>query len=303
MNGSNQNQFVIIDITALVQGWVNRSIPNYGLALALVGTQGSLSFDSKESTFTSHQPELENRPQWAGRSAGPSRADGTSGRNHWNSRSNGSPRPNGTAGASRGVRCTGNTWDQRDRLQLYGSLQSCYGLQPLRRDYVQRLDLQRNHGHFGRWNNAESESILETGRGSNGAPGQKQAHSGRNGSSRPDGPCRVLLVPQAQAAQQVLQARSARQEPLAPKAPQDRRELTRRVPTPEMIFPSFFPGNLSGTWTGSPGRRSTSRSRFFAHRSHDQDSDRRGVPRGGVSLHGRYQGSGSGASSGGLLVR
>ena len=42
-----------------MQGWLNGSIPNYGVALALSGSNGSFSFDSKESSGTGHQPELE----------------------------------------------------------------------------------------------------------------------------------------------------------------------------------------------------------------------------------------------------
>jgi len=53
------NQFVLIDVTTLVQGWVSSTTVNNGLALELVGTTGSFSFDSKESDFASHQPELE----------------------------------------------------------------------------------------------------------------------------------------------------------------------------------------------------------------------------------------------------
>jgi hypothetical protein len=59
LSSSNLNQFVIIDVTQLVQDWVSGIQPNYGLALALGGTAGSFSFDSKESIATSHQPELE----------------------------------------------------------------------------------------------------------------------------------------------------------------------------------------------------------------------------------------------------
>ena len=53
------NQFILIDVTPLVQGWLNGSIPNYGVALVLSGSVGSFSFDSKESSGTGHQPELE----------------------------------------------------------------------------------------------------------------------------------------------------------------------------------------------------------------------------------------------------
>ena len=59
VNATSPNQFILIDITALTQGWLDGSIPNNGVALALTSLGGSFSFDSKESTGTGHQPELE----------------------------------------------------------------------------------------------------------------------------------------------------------------------------------------------------------------------------------------------------
>ena len=56
---SSLNQFVLIDITPLVTGWANGSIPNHGLELALTSATGAVAFDSKEAVNTSHQPELE----------------------------------------------------------------------------------------------------------------------------------------------------------------------------------------------------------------------------------------------------
>lgn len=56
---SKVNQFVMVDITSLVQSWQNGTIPNNGIALATTTATGGFSFDSKESTLTSHQPELE----------------------------------------------------------------------------------------------------------------------------------------------------------------------------------------------------------------------------------------------------
>src|SRR5208283_3687036 len=52
-------QFVLVDITPLVQAWANGSIVNDGIALALTSSTGNFAFDSKESTTTSHHPELE----------------------------------------------------------------------------------------------------------------------------------------------------------------------------------------------------------------------------------------------------
>ena len=59
VGAASLNQFLLIDITQLVQNWVNGAAPNNGLALALTSTAGSFSFDSKESLLTANGPELE----------------------------------------------------------------------------------------------------------------------------------------------------------------------------------------------------------------------------------------------------
>ena len=56
---SNLNQFVMVDVTSLVKAWLNNTVANNGVALALTTNSGMFSFDSKESIFTSHEPELE----------------------------------------------------------------------------------------------------------------------------------------------------------------------------------------------------------------------------------------------------
>ncbi|MGA2687634.1 MAG: DNRLRE domain-containing protein [Candidatus Korobacteraceae bacterium] len=76
---SSLNQFIVIDITALVQGWMNGSIANDGLALAMTTTSGSASFDSKESIYTSHQPELEVALTGPAGPAGPTGPQGPEG--------------------------------------------------------------------------------------------------------------------------------------------------------------------------------------------------------------------------------
>lgn len=73
VSSSTLNQFLLIDITSLVQGWVNGSIANNGIALA-TSDAGSFSFDSKESLFTGNGPELEialNGPPGPAGPAGP----------------------------------------------------------------------------------------------------------------------------------------------------------------------------------------------------------------------------------------
>lgn len=59
IGGSSYNQFLLIDITPQVQGWLNGTIPNNGIAIQLVGSSGSFSFDAKESLLTGNGPELE----------------------------------------------------------------------------------------------------------------------------------------------------------------------------------------------------------------------------------------------------
>jgi hypothetical protein len=59
ISAASLNTFLLIDITATVQEWLSNPSTNNGVALARVGSTGFFSFDSKESLFTAHQPELE----------------------------------------------------------------------------------------------------------------------------------------------------------------------------------------------------------------------------------------------------
>ena len=82
ITSASMNQFLVIDITALVQGWLNGTITNNGLALALTTSGGAFAFDSKESQMTSHHPELEialNGPAGAQGPAGPMGPQGPTG--------------------------------------------------------------------------------------------------------------------------------------------------------------------------------------------------------------------------------
>jgi hypothetical protein len=53
------DQFILIDVTPLVQGWLNGTIPNDGLVLSMTTSSGGALFDSKEAINTSHMPELQ----------------------------------------------------------------------------------------------------------------------------------------------------------------------------------------------------------------------------------------------------
>ena len=53
------NNYVLADVTALVQSWVSGNIPNNGLALMLTSAGGTFSFDAREALLTGNAPELE----------------------------------------------------------------------------------------------------------------------------------------------------------------------------------------------------------------------------------------------------
>ncbi len=55
---ADKNQYILIPITSTVQGWVNTPSTNNGIALVAIGSFNA-TFDSKESTTTSHPPELD----------------------------------------------------------------------------------------------------------------------------------------------------------------------------------------------------------------------------------------------------
>jgi hypothetical protein len=60
VTSSSFNQFLLLDVTSLVQGWVGGTVPNYGVALALPsGSAANFYLDSKESLLTANGPELE----------------------------------------------------------------------------------------------------------------------------------------------------------------------------------------------------------------------------------------------------
>jgi hypothetical protein len=149
VSNSSLNNFLLIDITSTVQGWLSNPSSNNGVALALVGSTGYFSFDSKESFLTAHQPELEIVL------SGPAGAQGAQG----------SQGPQGSTGA------TGPT-------------------------------------------------------GPTGATGA----TGATGPMGPPG----LSITGAQGPQGIP----------GPQGPAG------ADPNSRMIFPSFFPGNLSGTWLG-----------------------------------------------------
>jgi hypothetical protein len=111
---TSKNQFVLVDITSLVQSWVAGTVTNNGVALALTTAAGNFSFDSKETTDTSHQPELEivlngpagpQGPQGATGAAGPQGPIGNTG-------ATGATGPQGPQGIKGDTGATGATGPQ-----------------------------------------------------------------------------------------------------------------------------------------------------------------------------------------------
>jgi TGF-beta propeptide len=56
---TDQGSYVSVDVTAVVQEWVNNTQPNLGLALRGASPALNITLDSKENTNTSHPMELE----------------------------------------------------------------------------------------------------------------------------------------------------------------------------------------------------------------------------------------------------
>src|SRR5580704_5163202 len=80
ITSSSFNQFLLIDVTSLVQGWVGGTIPNYGVALALPsGSAANFYLDSKESLLTANGPELEIALAGAAGPQGPQGPQGLTG--------------------------------------------------------------------------------------------------------------------------------------------------------------------------------------------------------------------------------
>ena len=57
---NSSGQFISIDVTAWVKAWISGALTNEGFVIDPAGTAAmDLSFDSKESALTSHEPRLE----------------------------------------------------------------------------------------------------------------------------------------------------------------------------------------------------------------------------------------------------
>ncbi|MGA9567428.1 MAG: DNRLRE domain-containing protein, partial [Candidatus Korobacteraceae bacterium] len=81
LGSSSYLNFVEVDITSLVQQWVNGTVVNNGIALVTTTSGASYSFDSKEAQAYSHSPELDIAIPGAQGAQGPQGATGAAGTN------------------------------------------------------------------------------------------------------------------------------------------------------------------------------------------------------------------------------
>lgn len=259
LSGSNLNDFVQIDITSLVHGWVAGTIPNHGLALSMVGTGCSFSFDTKESTFTSHQPELEivlGGPAGAQGPAGPQGPQGAQG----------SPGPAGPTGPKGATGATGPAGPQGPAgvqgpagpigpigPQGPAGVNGTNGTNGTSFNFRGAFDPSQTYGVNDVTTYGGSTYIaIAASQGPNnpapdtsGAPWNLMAEVGATGpagsvgTAGPPGPSGPAGPAGATGA-------TGPAGPAGPEGPAGNDAGTNA----RMIFPSFFPGNLSGTWTG-----------------------------------------------------
>src|SRR6185436_15667496 len=89
---ATSNQWLVTEVTSLVQGWLTSPVTNFGVALT--SSSANVIFDSKEATTTSHEFELVivlNSSSGASGPSGPTGAAGPSG-------AAGAPGPSGPEG-------------------------------------------------------------------------------------------------------------------------------------------------------------------------------------------------------------
>jgi hypothetical protein len=269
---SKVNQFVLVDITSLVQGWQNGTIANNGIALATTTSVGSFSFDSKESIFTSHQPELEivlNAPAGPTGPQGPQGPQGLTG----NTGATGAAGPIGPVGATGnqgvagpigpigpagpigfsgpqgaagnngapGTNGTGFNFRGLFLLNTSGG----YNLNDVVTDTngSSYVAIQNNTGATDPASDTTDWTLIAQAgtngangaAGSNGAPGTPGT-PGTNGTNGTNGVQGVQGAPGIDGAT----------GPAGPAGPQG----ATGDANARMIFPSFYPGGLTGSWVG-----------------------------------------------------
>ena len=91
-----KHSFLTIDLTVMVREWLDKGLPNHGIALVPASPDLSVAFDSKENSTTSHEPRLEIVLRGEPGAAGPAGPPGPPGQ------SGGAPGPPGPPGMGLG---------------------------------------------------------------------------------------------------------------------------------------------------------------------------------------------------------
>jgi Collagen triple helix repeat (20 copies) len=259
VTSSSFNQFLLIDVTSLVQGWVGATIPNNGVALALpIGSAANFYLDSKESLLTANGPELEialagaagpQGPQGPQGTQGPSGAQGAIGHQG----PAGAQGPQGLTGATGVTGATGSIGP----MGLAGP-QGPAGTDGTGFDFRTAFDpaviyatndVVTYHGstYVAIAANGPSSSTPDV--NSAWTIMAQQGATGAAGATGTQGPFGLTGATGPQGLQGFT-GLTGPQGPQGATGPQGPAGTGGADPNSRMIFPTFFPGNLSGTWIG-----------------------------------------------------
>jgi hypothetical protein len=270
---------LLIDVTSLVQEWVSGAQTNYGLAIT--GASGvSVAFASKESEAESHQPELLVVLASAGGPQGPPGPQGSTGATgaQGTAGTTGPPGPQGSTGATGAQGTAGTTGPPGPQgstgaTGLPGSTgpqgpqgpQGTTGTNGTGFTFRNAFDnsatyavndvvtfggstyvaIAANHGPSNPTPDGNTSAwTLMAQQGAQGAAGATgatgpQGPQGTTGSQGPQG----NIGPQGAAGVNGLNGANGVQGSVGPQGPTGDANA-------RMIFPSFYPGNLSGNWVG-----------------------------------------------------
>jgi Collagen triple helix repeat (20 copies)/Stigma-specific protein, Stig1 len=287
VTAASHGDYIIIDITSALDAWLNGTQTNDGIALVANGAL-NCSFDSKENATTSHPPELDivflgNGAQGPAGPQGPKGAQGVQGPPGV-AGPIGPQGPAGPAGINnRGSWVSGTQYQINDSVSYNGSswiaLAPNLDSAPNATNTNWQLLAAKGINNQGSWvstvNYHVNDGVTDGGQywlalapntssepaitnpnwqliaaaGAEGAAGSQGPQgpagpagatgaTGAQGQAGPAGPQGVVGLTGAQG----LQGATGPQGPQGPAGAADTNS--------RMLFPTFFPGNLSGTWLG-----------------------------------------------------
>ncbi|HTS38900.1 MAG TPA: DNRLRE domain-containing protein [Candidatus Solibacter sp.] len=282
-----QGQYITIDLTTALDAWLNGTQTNYGIAI-VANSPLNCAFTSKENTSASHSPELDivftgtgpQGPPGPAGPAGPQGAQGPSGP----SGPVGPVGPTGPAGiANRGSWVSITQYQVNDSVSYAGAswiaLLPNISSPPNPNNSNWQLLAAKGINNQGSWvstlNYQVNDAVTDGGQywlalapnlssepgvlnpnwqliaaaGTPGAPGAQgpAGPAGAPGATGAQGPA----GPAGPAGQQGLMGLTGAQGPQGPTGPQGPQGPAGTDANSRMLFPSFFPGNLSGSWIGN----------------------------------------------------